>query len=343
MTAKKRIAKWDNVRLLLIFCVVLGHMIGYVDPKGDSMDKVYLFIYAFHMPAFVFLSGLLAKRAIQNRRYDKAFTFLQLYFVIKFSMFLAKKAVGFDGKMEMLSTLEIDWYALAIFLFYLVMMFLQKYDKRYVIPAVLVFGCMACYDPKLDGWLVLSRAVVFFPFFVLGYYMDANALAAISRKLWCKLLSVGVLLAAGWTAATQYKQLEWIIPLLKGYAYGVLYKDDLFEWGGLFRLALYAVSLLMTLAVCVLVPSIRGIWSTMGSRTLSVYTLHFCAIFLVLTDTPLREALDAMPETQAGWCLVGLAAVFVAVLSLRPLDWIVSKLITPLPAVNHVMARKESQ
>lgn len=343
MIAKKRIAKWDNVRLLLIFCVVLGHMISYAAPEGDSMDKVYLFIYAFHMPAFVFLSGLLSKRTIQNRRYDKVFPFLQLYFVIKFSMFFAKKAVGFDGEVELLSTLEIDWYALAVFLFYLVMMFLQKYDKRYVIPAVLVFGCMACYDPKLDGWLVLSRAFVFFPFFVLGYYMDADVLAAMSRKLWCKLVSVGVLAAAGWTAATQYRQLEWIVPLLKGYAYGVLYKDNLFEWGGLFRLALYAVALLMTLAVCVLVPSIHGIWSTMGSRTLSVYTLHFCTIFLVLTDTPLRRALDDMPEAQAGGCLIALAAVFVAVLSLRPLDWIVSKLTTPIPAVSSAMVRKESQ
>lgn len=343
MTAKKRIAKWDNVRLFLIFCVVLGHIISYVDLKGASMDKAYLFIYAFHMPAFVFLSGLFSKRTIQNRRYDKAFLFLQLYFVIKFSMFFAKKAVGFDGEVELLSTLEIDWYALAVFLFYLMMMFLEKYDKWYVIPAVLVFGCMACYDPKLDGWLVLSRAFVFFPFFVLGYYIDADALASLSRKLWCKLLSVGVLLAACWTAATQYKQLEWIIPLLKGYAYGVLYKDNLFEWGGLFRLALYAVSLLMTLSLCVLVPSVRGIWSTMGSRTLSVYTLHFCAIFLVLTDTPLRRALDNMPEVQAGWCIVALTAAFVVVLSLPPLDWIVSKLTTPLPAVCHAIARKESQ
>lgn len=343
MSAKQRVAKWDNVRLLLIFCVVLGHMISYVNPDGDSMDKVYLFIYAFHMPAFVFLSGLFAKRTIDQRRYDKVFSFLQLYFVIKFSMFLAKKAVGFDGEFQLLSTLEIDWYALAVFLFYLVMMFLKRYDRRYVIAAALVFGCLACYDPKLEGWLVLSRAVVFFPFFALGYYIDADALAALSRRLWCKLAAAGVLLAAGWTAATRYNDLKWIIPLLKGYAYGVLYDDGIYEWGGLCRLALYAVSLLLTLAVCVLVPSVRGIWTTMGSRTMSVYTLHFCAIFLVLTNTNLRKALDAMPEAKAGWCIAALAAIFVAVLSCKPLDWMMTKLTTPPAALGKGMAREENR
>lgn len=340
MTAKKRIAKWDNVRLLLIFGVVLGHLIGYVNPDGDSMDKVYLFLYAFHMPAFVFLSGLFAKRAIQGRRVDKAFSFLQLYFVIKFSMFFAKRAVGFESRFELLSTLEIDWYALAMFLFYLAMMFLQRYDKRYVIPAVLLFGCMACYDPTLDGWLVLSRAAVFFPFFVLGYYIPPDTLAALSRRVWCRLAAAGVLAAAGWTAANRYDELKWTIPLLKGYAYGVLIEDDLFYWGGLYRLAMYAAALLMTLAVCVLMPSIQGFWTGMGSRTMSVYALHFCAIFLVLTNTPLRETLDAMPEVQASWCIAALAAALVVVLSIMPLDWLIGKLTAPPSAVRNRMTRR---
>ena len=329
MTMTKRIAKWDNARLLLIFCVVLGHVINYVRMDGVGMDRAYLFIYAFHMPAFVFLSGMFSKRAVQSYRYDKAFTFLLLYFVIKFSLFLTRVAVSKEAEMRMLSTVGVDWYALAIFLFYLVMMFLQRFDKRYVILASILFGCLAGYDLTLGGKLVLARATAFFPFFALGFYLNRDTLLTVSRKIWSKLLSLAVLIAAGWTAATCYDDLKWLLPLIKGFAYRNLDKD-MFYFGGLLRLGIYAVALLLTFAVLVLVPSVRGFWSVLGSRTMAVYALHYSAITCVMSGFGVKKTMvKTMTEGQANTWMVVIALAIVVVLSLKPFDWLVRLLTVP--------------
>ena len=149
VTETKRIAKWDNIRLLLIFCVVLGHIINYVERDADLLNRIYLFIYAFHMPAFVFLSGLFSKRAVRGHRYDKAFTFLALYFLIKFALFLTRVALSREAAFKLFSTIGVDWYAFVIFLFYLVTIFLQKFDRRYVLLISVFFGCMAGYGLAL--------------------------------------------------------------------------------------------------------------------------------------------------------------------------------------------------
>ncbi len=325
----KRIAKWDNARLLLILCVVLGHVINYVRLDGDVMNRVYLFIYAFHMPAFIFLSGLFAKRAVRGYRYDKALTFLLLYFVIKFSLFLTRVAIAKEAEFRILSTVGIDWYALAIFLFYLVMMLLQRFDKRYVIPAVLFFGCMAGYDLTLGGRMVLARATAFFPFFVLGFYLNADTLLAISRKVWVKLLAVVILIAAGWTAANYYDDLAWLIPILKGFAYRNL-DEDLFYFGGLFRLGSYAVALLMMFAVLALVPSIRGVWSTMGSRTMAVYAFHYSVITWLFSGMGVKKLMiKEMTEAQANIWMVVIAVAVVVILSLKPFDWLIRLFAVP--------------
>lgn len=57
----KRIALWDNLKLFLIFLVVLGHLsFDYFD-SSQMFRTISMVIYTFHMPAFVFISGLFVK------------------------------------------------------------------------------------------------------------------------------------------------------------------------------------------------------------------------------------------------------------------------------------------
>jgi fucose 4-O-acetylase-like acetyltransferase len=51
-----RILWLDNLKGVLIFLVVLGHCIQFTSQDPDS-DRLYNFIYSFHMPLFMFLSG----------------------------------------------------------------------------------------------------------------------------------------------------------------------------------------------------------------------------------------------------------------------------------------------
>src|SRR5690625_7982549 len=56
---RQRDPYFDNVRAVLITFVVIGHALeGMSSNLGDA---VYLWIYSFHMPAFVIVTGYLSK------------------------------------------------------------------------------------------------------------------------------------------------------------------------------------------------------------------------------------------------------------------------------------------
>lgn len=62
MVELKRIPYFDNARALLIILVVLGHMSSEFIEHDELIADVYLFIYTFHMPAFILISGYFAKK-----------------------------------------------------------------------------------------------------------------------------------------------------------------------------------------------------------------------------------------------------------------------------------------
>ena len=68
MEAKERVSLWDNAKFLLIFLVVLGHFADYYTKDSLNMRRLFLFIYLFHMPAFIFISGLFSKNTVNHKR-----------------------------------------------------------------------------------------------------------------------------------------------------------------------------------------------------------------------------------------------------------------------------------
>lgn len=59
---KERNLKLDNAKGILITLVVIGHMLLPIQGTTSGVTNFFYMIYAFHMPAFVFISGLLAQR-----------------------------------------------------------------------------------------------------------------------------------------------------------------------------------------------------------------------------------------------------------------------------------------
>ena len=73
---KPRNPYWDNVKFFTIASVVFFHfLLGIVDEEPLS-KAIYIFIYSFHMPTFIFVSGLFLKYDKNHKlRFDKV-TFL---------------------------------------------------------------------------------------------------------------------------------------------------------------------------------------------------------------------------------------------------------------------------
>ena len=63
MSDEKRLGAIDILRGILVLCVVLGHAVQqYAGKLGPFWAEANRIIYSFHMPAFVFVSGLCALR-----------------------------------------------------------------------------------------------------------------------------------------------------------------------------------------------------------------------------------------------------------------------------------------
>ncbi|HBP24176.1 MAG TPA: hypothetical protein DD632_01615, partial [Oribacterium sp.] len=57
----ERNLKIDNMKGVLILLVVIGHMLLPIQGTTRGVTNLFYLIYTFHMPAFVFLSGLFAQ------------------------------------------------------------------------------------------------------------------------------------------------------------------------------------------------------------------------------------------------------------------------------------------
>lgn len=57
---KTREYQYDNIRFLLMALVVLGHLLE-IAGEFPHRELLYALIYSFHMPAFLFLSGMFAR------------------------------------------------------------------------------------------------------------------------------------------------------------------------------------------------------------------------------------------------------------------------------------------
>lgn len=67
--AKVRLAYFDNIKGVLIILVVIGHLLepcARLGSVGLAGFRVLDFIYMFHMPLFIFLTGLFSKSVFKK-------------------------------------------------------------------------------------------------------------------------------------------------------------------------------------------------------------------------------------------------------------------------------------
>ena len=87
---ENRIALWDNLKFLLVTCVVIGHFADQFTDVSIIYDSIFLFIYSFHIPLFIFISGVLYKN---KYTINKALFFISIGFVYKIISSLIDRVV----------------------------------------------------------------------------------------------------------------------------------------------------------------------------------------------------------------------------------------------------------
>lgn len=203
---KKRIYKYDNVKALLIFLVVIGHMTTDYVSDSHMVRWVTLWIYSFHMPAFIFISGLVHKHYITEERaslgikgetrlrWDKIAGFFLCGYGLKIFLQFTRTLMGQNPLWHWIEEPGIPWY-LFVMAEYEMLFYVMKYIDggnrtsdivspdggapaiKNTRPFVMILGAFALsavigYFPQVGDTFCLSRMINFLPIYMLGYYLD---------------------------------------------------------------------------------------------------------------------------------------------------------------------------
>ena len=272
---------WDNFKFFLIFCVVLGHYSGYYMDDIENMRRLFFFLYLFHMPAFIFVSGLFSKKIINEKRWNKVLDYFIMYVFIKGILVIAERLNGGGKEFWLLEADGTEWYAFAIMVFLVMTMITRRLNPKFVFAFSIFVGCLSGYHSSNGDFLVLQRILVFYPFFYLGYLMDPDKIEAITRKKIFKILSAMITAFTVAVVCLGINRIYGLRPLLTGRnPYSTL--DEYEAIGGLLRGGYYIVVFVLIFALIALVPTTKSIISTWGSHTLSVYVLHRAVIYFFM-------------------------------------------------------------
>lgn len=275
---KMRSDIYDNAKFFLIFAVVLGHFADWYASDSWQMKSLYFFIYSFHMPAFIWISGLFSKKSIQEKRYARVFSYLVLYFLIKVCMFLSKRLFLGEGEFSLFSEDHVPWFAFALAVFFLITVWIQNISPMYCMVFFIAVGCFAGYDAELGDTLVLSRILVYYPFYLAGYYLDPERIAVWSRKIWVRIMGWITLAALAYISLFHIEAVYWLRPLLTGRNPFVNLKEYA-PYGGIFRFVYYIAVFCIVFSILAVVPAKKRFFTRMGRNTLPVYAFHHSLIY----------------------------------------------------------------
>ncbi|WP_308633975.1 acyltransferase family protein [Paenibacillus silvisoli] len=255
---------FDNVKFVLIALVVIGHVLEPLYPTSESAKALYNFIYFFHIPLFVFITGYFSTNS------GKLAPYLFLYIIFESLYTLLDYYLNGRSGLQFTFLLPywVTWYLLAVVLWKIALPHFTK--LRHPILIAVCLAVLSGYVSTLGYTLSALRAINFFPFFLAGYYMKREYFDYLFNRT-VKIVSalIIILVLVFLFLYGQDINCEW---LWGSYTYSKLGSP---EWyAGIFRIGTAAVSIMLSISVLSLIPTRRTRISDFGIRTMYPFLLH---------------------------------------------------------------------
>jgi len=303
----------DNARGLLIGLVVLGHVLTTL--RTDETALLNLWIYTFHMAAFVTVSGYVARHWIGTPRQAAAVvTSLLVPYVVLDVVHAAISAwlAGSAFRLSLLTPAFTLWFLLALALWRLATPVLRV--LRHPLVLAVAVSLLLPLEDALDSTLTLGRVVGFLPFYVLGACASPDLLERVRSAGTRWRVAGGAYLVALLVACVLVED-----RVSRGWFFlDGSYRDDGLDPvpGLVVRTLCLLGGLAGTVAVLLVSPRGRSWLTRWGRNSLAVYVLHALLVRPFL-DSDRVAALDG-PLVVVG--AVAVAAVLTAVLALDPVS-----------------------
>ena len=318
----------DNARFVLISLVATGHLLEQLVDLGPFAATLYRWIYLFHMPAFVLISGAVSKATLTRRRALALVTGLLLPYVIFQTLYPAWDAWLFhagDGSQGYVTPYWLLWYLPSLACWRLLLPLFAR--LKFALPVAVAIALAAGLAPSIGYPFSLSRTLVFFPLFLLGYRLGGQRLQQLGQSRRHKCVALVVLISAAVGA-------WWLRDADPAWLYAATGYADLHvaSWLGTgIRLALLMASASCALATLALMPR-RTMPGAPGRRSLTAYLMHGFLVRGLVAVGAFAWLARVLPDpAQPVACLVAgvlIACVFstriadsLAAPLTRPVDW----------------------
>jgi fucose 4-O-acetylase-like acetyltransferase len=263
---------FDNAKMLLVTLVVVGHSWTLL-PDVSTSSPLYVFLYTFHVPAFVLVTGFLSRGFTYTRAniHRLVTTVVVPYLVFETLLALFRVVVGLENLgMLYLSPHWPLWYLTVLFLWRLATPLLNRLRHPLLVAVVVcLLGGLNTVD-ELD----LPRAMGLLPFFVVGLVMTREQFDRLARpRVRVAAVVLMALAFAGAMVTAGHFSKEWLY-WRTGYS-------DLgvpFWWGVSGRLGMLVVAGTLTLCALSLIPRSQRWFTGLGSASLVVYLFHGFAV-----------------------------------------------------------------
>ncbi|MFC5729591.1 MULTISPECIES: acyltransferase family protein [Nocardioides] len=264
----------DNAKMALILLVVVGHAWELL-PSDGPRGQLYDFLYLWHMPAFVLISGYLSRgfEYAPKRMWQLVRTLVVPYIVFEAALALFRLWVGGERLQDLFTDPHFPlWYLPALVVWRLLTpLFRPLWGGVIVAAGVSVAG--GFIDGEMSQLMDIARILGFLPFFVLGLKATPEMLGWL-RGRFPAAVGLGVL-GVLWLLAGSLD--HWAdVAYLYYRPYDYLEASNITVM--LTRLMVVTAGMVGAVAFLTLVPRWNGWFARMGSATLIVYLFHGFAV-----------------------------------------------------------------
>lgn len=273
-----RKAFYCNVKVLLVFLVIYGHLIETRIDDSVILMWQYRLIYAVHMPLFALVSGMFLKtKETCIAQMKSAF----IYYLICQAIYIAVSFLMGNKQASFFVPYWHLWYMLSLS-FWALICRLTAGIKRKMVREMLILVCVviACICGNADyigRFLSLSRTICFLPYVLIGQMLPVDARFSDYKieGIMAGIVSLSLLLI--------------IVPLLpiEFLWQATSYEATQVIFGEGFRMVSYIVAFGLSFLLLAVIPTKRLFFSKAGTDTLWVYLLHG-PIIQVLREIEMR-------------------------------------------------------
>lgn len=287
---KERIYYWDNLKFILITLVVLGHFIEMQVNVFPEFQGTFIYIYLFHMPLFIFVTGFFSKRIIndeKNEKLNKIISYLILYILFTIMLYIIGYFFGYFNNFNFISNMYVPWYLLACVMWIIITSLIKNIKFKFILPFSIFMSLLIGYSTDVQDQFALARVINFYPFFLCGYYLNKDMANKFINKIHEKkyvVLSFLILALTCFVFIYFSQQLYFLRPLFTArnpYAY-INFPIDFMCTGAIFRFMWLLFSTIICICLMAVVPRKKTFFSSLGARTLQIYVLHILVIMLIL-------------------------------------------------------------